>query len=94
MNFLSCPTRVVDGSPERVWALLTRADHIAQWTGSRLIYGPKRDLVAGDRIVLGPGYGQRGKILLRILGRTLVRGPEQSLDRLVRAAAALGSHLD
>ena len=59
MSITTCPTDIVAAPPERIWELLTQPDLLAHWSGLKLIEGPGRALVVGDRAVLGPGLGLR-----------------------------------
>lgn len=59
MSIQTCPTDVVAASPERIWGLLIDAEKLAQWIGAKLVDGPGRALVVGDRVVLCPGFGMK-----------------------------------
>ena len=69
MAIQTCPTDIVASSAERIWNLLTQPRELAAWTGARLVEcsthggpthdGPTEGLVAGDRVVLAPGFGMR-----------------------------------
>ena len=50
-----CPTEVILAPAERIWPLLTDARQLAQWTGTRLVEGPARPLIAGDHLVFRAG---------------------------------------
>ncbi len=66
MSITTCPTDVIDAPPEVVWDLLVQPQNLAAWSGTRLIDGPDRELTAGDRVVLGPGFGMR--VIFEVLG--------------------------
>jgi hypothetical protein len=51
--------------------LLTQPTELAAWVGAKLIGGPTRTLVAGDRVVLAPGFGTR--IILEVLAMEPLR---------------------
>ena len=59
MAIQTCKTDIVAASAERIWRLLTQPTELAAWSGARLIDGPTHALVAGDRVVLAPGFGMR-----------------------------------
>jgi uncharacterized protein YndB with AHSA1/START domain len=59
MAIQTCPTDIVAAPAQRIWKLLTQPTQLAAWLGARLIDGPTHTLVAGDRIVLAPGFGMR-----------------------------------
>lgn len=40
---------------ERIWRLLTNPPELAHWSGTRLVEGPERSLIVGDRLVLRTG---------------------------------------
>jgi len=57
-----CPTDAVFASAQRVWDLVATPDLLAQWSETRIIRAPNREVVAGDRLVLGVGLGHRLKV--------------------------------
>ena len=59
MPITTCPTDIITASVERIWDLLTQPEKLARWSGAKLIEGPNRALVPGDRVVLGPGFGMK-----------------------------------
>lgn len=66
MSITTCPTDIVAASAEQIWDLLIQPEKLAAWAGARLIDGPNRELAAGDRVVLGPGFGMR--VTIEVLG--------------------------
>src|SRR5437763_1947856 len=50
-----CPTDIILAPAERIWHLLTDPRDLAQWSGTRLIEGPAREVSAGDHLVLRAG---------------------------------------
>ena len=50
-----CPTDIILAPAERIWHLLTDPRELAQWSGTRLIEGPVREVSAGDHLVLRAG---------------------------------------
>jgi uncharacterized protein YndB with AHSA1/START domain len=67
MTIHTCPTDVVHASAERVWHVLTTPDELARWSRTRVVRGPSRPLVTGDRLVLGAGLGHRLTVLFHVL---------------------------
>jgi hypothetical protein len=53
-----CPTDIILAPAERIWHLVTDPRALAQWTGTRLIEGPVREVSAGDHLVLRAGILQ------------------------------------
>lgn len=71
MGIQTCPTDIVAAPAERIWKMLTHATELATWLGVRLINGPTHTLVAGDRVVLAPGFGMR--VILELLAMEPLR---------------------
>ena len=69
MALQTCPTDIVAATAERVWELLTIPEGLARWSGTKLLDGPRRPLAAGDRVVLGPGFGLEVILEVRFLER-------------------------
>ncbi|HXQ28690.1 MAG TPA: SRPBCC family protein [Gemmatimonadales bacterium] len=64
----TCPTDVVAAPPERVWDLVTYAEPLARWSGTRLLAGPRnRRLMPGDRLVLAAALGLKVVFDIRAL---------------------------
>jgi len=57
-SFETCPTAVIDASPDRVWNLLTNPVQLG-WLGLKVVAAPGRTLAVGDRLVFGPAPGLR-----------------------------------
>ena len=71
MAIQTCPTDIVAAPAERIWKLLTQPTELAAWAGARLIGRPAHTLVAGDRLVLAPGFGMR--VILEVLAMEPLR---------------------
>ena len=67
MSFQTCPTDIVEASVEKIWELVTTPDLYESWVDAKLLEGPDRPLVAGDRLVLGAGLWHRMKVLFDIV---------------------------
>ena len=61
-----CPTEVVHAPADRVWRLVTTPTELARWSDTKVIEAPDRELLAGDRLVLGAGIGHHMKVTSRV----------------------------
>ena len=66
MAIQTCPTDVIVAPADLIWAFLTKPEKLALWSGTKLIDGPNRTLVLGDRVILGLGFGMR--VVIDVLG--------------------------
>ena len=57
-----CPTDVVHAPAERVWQLIATPNELAEWSDTKVVAAPGRELRAGDRLVLGAGIGHLVKV--------------------------------
>jgi uncharacterized protein YndB with AHSA1/START domain len=62
----TCPTDVVNAPAERIWRLVATSGELARWSDAKVIEGPDRELRAGDRLVLGAGFGHRMKVIFQV----------------------------
>jgi uncharacterized protein YndB with AHSA1/START domain len=76
-SFETCPTDIVQASPERVWELLTSPARFG-WLGVKVVEAPARTLAAGDRLVFGPAP------VLRMSWDVLSVEPPRTLELDVR----------
>ncbi|PTL80329.1 hypothetical protein [Vitiosangium sp. GDMCC 1.1324] len=88
MSFQTCPTDIFEASAEHIWELLTTPRLYEEWVDARLLNGPERPLVAGDRLILGAGPGHRLKVVFDVL--RLVPKEEVVLD--VRLPFGVANH--
>ena len=61
-----CPTEVVRARAERVWVLVATPTELAQWTDTRVIEAPARELRPADQLVLGAGIGHAMKVIFEV----------------------------
>lgn len=66
-----CPTDTILASAQRVWDLVSTPNLLAQWSDTRIIQAPHREITTGDRLVLGVGVGRRLKV--RFLVKEVLR---------------------
>ena len=59
VSFETCPTTVVEASPERVWELLTDPARLDEWVGVKVVQAPARQLALGDHLIFGPAPAVR-----------------------------------
>jgi hypothetical protein len=56
--FETCPTDVAHAPVERVWELLVEPARLG-WVDAKLIHGPARRLIVGDRLVFAASFRLR-----------------------------------
>lgn len=88
MTLQSCPTDIVEATPEQVWDLISSAERFDSWVDAKLIEGPARPLKVGDRFVMSAGPGRVLRVYFHVLG--LRRPEEMKLD--IRLPLGLVNH--
>lgn len=58
-----CPTDTILASAQRVWDLVSTPRLIAQWSDTTIVQAPDREVIAGDRLILGVGVGRRLRVM-------------------------------
>jgi uncharacterized protein YndB with AHSA1/START domain len=61
-----CPTDIVQASPAQIWYLLTNPRKLAGWSDTSVIEAPEREIIAGDRLVLGAGIAHRFHVMFLV----------------------------
>ena len=61
-----CPAETILASAQRVWDLVSTPDMLARWSDTRIVQAPNREMIAGDRLILGVGVGHHLKVRLRV----------------------------
>jgi uncharacterized protein YndB with AHSA1/START domain len=84
-SFETCPTDIIQASPERVWELLTNPARLG-WLGVKVVEAPARTLAAGDRLVFGPAPG------LRLSWDVLCVEPLRTLELDVKVPFGIRNH--
>ena len=84
-SFETCPTDIVQASPEQVWELLTNPARL-DWLGVKLIEAPASNLAVGDRLVFGPAPG------LRLSWNVLSIEPPHTLELNIKAPFGIRNH--
>ena len=78
-------TAILLSPVERIWQLLIDPRKLAQWTGTTLVEGPARPMIAGDHVALGLGG-------LRITFDVLDMHPQRGLTLKSRLPFGLANH--
>jgi len=66
-----CPADTILASADRVWDLVSTPKLLAQWSNTRVLQAPDREVIAGDRLTLGVGVG--GRLRVRFLVEEALR---------------------
>lgn len=88
MSFQTCPTDIIEATPEQVWDQISSAERFDTWVDAKLIDGPARPLEVGDRFVMSAGPGHMLRIYFHVLG--MRRPEEMRLD--IRLPLGLVNH--
>jgi uncharacterized protein YndB with AHSA1/START domain len=84
-SFETCPTDIIQASPERVWELLTDPAQFG-WLGVKVVEAPARTVAVGDRLVFGPAPG------LRLSWDVLAVEPLRTLELDVKVPFGIRNH--
>lgn len=85
MPIQTCPTDVVEASPERIWELFTRPETLDRWIGLKVDGPPARAFAVGDEVVLRRGPA-------KVSWKILAMDPPRELTMDIRTPLGIVNH--